>query len=75
MALDENDLRFLNAHFMTREECNNRSDKTAADIAEINASMREMGVKVSHLMKLIATIGSAALVPLVGIAIKIIFGG
>lgn len=75
MALDENDIRWLNAQFMPREECNRRSAKTADDIAEINAAMREMGVKISHLMKLIATIGSASLVPLVGIAVKIIFGG
>lgn len=75
MALDDNDIRWLNAQFVTREECNRQSAKTAEDIAEMKAEIREMGVKIGHLTKLIATLGSAALVPLVGIAVKIIFGG
>lgn len=75
MALDENDIRWLNAQFVTRDECNTRSAKTAEDIAEIKGQIREMAVKIGHMTKLIATLGSAALVPLVGLAIKIIFGG
>lgn len=75
MTLTDDDVKYLEGRFVTIKDCESKSDKTQADIAQMKADMREMTTKLSMLIKIVATIGSAALVPLVAMAIKVIFGG
>ena len=73
--IESEDIARLKEVFVTHQECDEKSDKTQADIAQMKADMREVSTKLSMLLKVVATIGSAALVPLVAMAIKVIFGG
>ena len=75
MTVSAEDMRVLEDHFVTRKECDDKSDKTQADIAAMKSDIRAMSTKLSMLLKVVAAIGSAALVPLVAMAIKVIFGG
>lgn len=75
MTISDDDIRYLEGRFVTIKDCETKSDKTQADIAAMKADIREMSTKMGILLKVVATIGSAALVPLVAMAIKVIFGG
>ena len=75
MTLNDEDIKVLDGRYVTIKDCNEKNDKTQADIASMKADIREMSTKLSMLLKVVATIGSAALVPLVAMAIKVIFGG
>lgn len=75
VTISDEDIRYLEGRFVTIKDCEEKSDKTQADIAQMKADMREVSAKLSMLLKVVATIGSAALVPLVAMAIKVIFGG
>jgi hypothetical protein len=75
MTLSDDDIKLLDGRYVTIKDCETKQDKTQADIAQMKADMREVSTKLSLLLKVVATIGSAALVPLVAMAIKVIFGG
>lgn len=75
MTLSDDDIKLLDGRYVTIKDCETKQDKTQTDIAQMKADMREVSTKLSLLLKVVATIGSAALVPLVAMAIKVIFGG
>jgi hypothetical protein len=75
MTLTDDDIKYLEGRFVTIKECDEKNDRTQADIAQMRVDMRELNTKLAVLIKIVATIGSAALVPLVAMAIKVIFGG
>ena len=69
--IEENDIVRLKEVFVTRSECEIKNDESQRDRAEIKADIRECRTKLNMLVGILAAIA----VPVLGIAIKLLFGG
>lgn len=69
--IDENDILRLREIFVTRQECETRTDENQRNIAELKSDVRECRTKLNMLIGILAAIA----VPVLGIAVKILFGG
>lgn len=69
--IDENDILRLKEMFITRSECETRTDESQRDIADLKSDVRECRAKLNMLIGILAAIA----VPVLSIAIKLLFGG
>lgn len=71
MALEQNDIERLKEIFVTRKECDKEMDEVKAVMADNKAQFAVITTKLSLIMWILGAVGSGV----VGILIKIIFGG
>lgn len=69
--LEENDILRLKELFITRQECETRTDENQRNVAELKSDVRECRAKLNMLIGILAAIA----VPVLGIAVKLLFGG
>lgn len=69
--LEENDILRLKEIFVTRQECEVRNDETQRNVAELKSDVRECRAKLNMLIGILTAIA----VPVLGIAVKLLFGG
>lgn len=70
MAYDDADIKMLERFFVTRAECERRTDESQRDRAEIKSDVRECRTMLKMLIGILAAIAA----PVLGIAIKLLFG-
>lgn len=71
MALEPNDIERLKEIFVTRKECDKEMDKVKEVMADNKAQFAVITTKLSLIMWILGAVGSGV----VGILIKMIFGG
>lgn len=71
MALEQNDIERLKEIFVTRKECDKEMDEVKAVMADNKAQFAVITTKLSLIMWILGAVGSGV----VGILIKMIFGG
>lgn len=69
MTLTDDDIKYIEGRFVTQKECEERNDRTQADIAGMREDVRELKTKINMLIGILAGIA----VPVLGIAIKMLF--
>lgn len=71
MALEQNDIERLKEIFVTRKECDKEMDEVKAGMADNKAQFAVITTKLSLIMWISGAVGSGV----VGILLKMIFGG
>lgn len=71
MALEQNDIERLKEIFVTRKECDKEMDEVKEVMADNKAQFAVITTKLSLIMWILGAVGSGV----VGILIKMIFGG
>ena len=71
MALEQNDIERLKEIFVTRKECDKEMDEVKAVMADNKAQFAVITTKLSLIMWILGAVGSGV----VGILVKMIFGG
>lgn len=69
--IDDGDISRLRDIFVTRRECEERTEASERNIAALVADVRECRTKLNMLIGILAAIA----VPVLGIAAKLLFGG
>jgi hypothetical protein len=69
--IDDGDISRLRDIFVTRRECEERTEASERSIAALVADVRECRTKLNMLIGILAAIA----VPVLGIAAKLLFGG
>ena len=69
--IDDGDISRLRDIFVTRRECEERTEASERCIAALVADVRECRTKLNMLIGILAAIA----VPVLGIAAKLLFGG
>ena len=69
--IDDGDISRLRDIFVTRRECEERTEESERSIAALAADVRECRTKLNMLIGILAAIA----VPVLGIAAKLLFGG
>lgn len=69
--IDETDVIRLKDIFITRKECEARTEDSLRSIADVKADVGECRTKLNMLIGIL----SAIAVPVLGVAIKFLFGG
>lgn len=68
--IDDNDIRRLDERYVQKDDCTDKREETDKRIASLKEEFVEMKTKVNILIVILSTIA----VPVVGIAIKYLFG-
>lgn len=69
--ISKEDIEQLAAFFVTRTEWDKNIDKTTAEVAELKKDIAVLGTKLNYLIGILSAIGVGVL----GVAIKVLFGG
>lgn len=69
--IDKDEIEQLSTIFVTRAEWDKNIDKTTAEVAELKKDIAVLGTKLNYLIGILSAIG----VSLLGIAVKVLFGG
>lgn len=69
--ISKEDIEQLTAFFVTRTEWDKNIDKTTAEVAELKKDIAVLGTKLNYLIGILSAIGVGVL----GVAIKVLFGG
>lgn len=75
MPLNEEDMRRLDDRYVSRQECETKTDKTQAAIAQMQTDMAVMCTTQKATNKWLAVIATAIITGLVAFATVKIFGG
>ena len=70
--LNDEDLRYLKAEFVTKAECEAKQDKVQSDIASMREDMAKMCTKQDLTNKWLGIIGGAMITALIGLAITFV---
>lgn len=68
---DKDDIEQLRPFFVTRSEWDQNIDKTTQEVAELKKDIAVLGTKLNYLIGILSAIGVGVL----GVAIKVLFGG
>lgn len=69
--IDENDVVRLKEIFITRKECEAKTEDSLRSIADVKSDVGECRTKLNMLIGIL----SAIAVPILGVTIKFLFGG
>ncbi len=75
MSLTDEDVKRLDDRYVTKDDCERKTDKTQENIAEMRADMSVMCATQKATNKWLGVIATAIITGIVGIILARIFGG